>query len=484
MVILAASICTKGGKAILSRQFRDISKSRIEGLLSVFSQLTNTGVQHTSIETDYIRYIFQPLEELYMILITNLHSNILQDISTLHIFSQTVINICHSCDEREILRNAFELLNAFDEITSFGYRENLSFAQIKSFLEMDSHEEKIQEIIAKNKELEAGEERKRRVKQFELQRKESSKKGFNSSQSFPNNRYQLASQSLYNTDSIHIMKDINQNQANKPVTLKGKGMHLEKKLKQPDLYESIKHNKNFKEYLSLNTSTKQDIINETTSSTEDIQIKISENIFIVQTRNGVIENMEIKGDLHLCILQPNAAFSRLFLCDNKDKEVQYKTHPNVNKSEFLSNKVIAHRDSTKPFPVNNSLGVLKWRIIEQNKKINFPLNFNFHSSYDNNGYININIEYELTSNIYQLHNVLLSIPIQSSTIQKTSEGITINHKKNSLEWLISKIDNLNQLDSKEIIIESNNIESLFPISIYFNMKTLIFNIDVKSLKRN
>lgn len=51
--------------------------------------------------------------------------------------------------EAEILRNAFELLSSFDEIISEGYRENVNLAQVRSIIEMESHEEKIQEIIAR-----------------------------------------------------------------------------------------------------------------------------------------------------------------------------------------------------------------------------------------------------------------------------------------------------------------------------------------------
>ena len=84
-----------------------------------------------------------------MVLITNRQSNILQDIDSLHLFAQVVSSICKSLDEREILRHAYELLSAFDEIISLGYRENLSLSQIKTFLEMESHEERIQEIISR-----------------------------------------------------------------------------------------------------------------------------------------------------------------------------------------------------------------------------------------------------------------------------------------------------------------------------------------------
>ena len=147
--MLAASICTRGGKAVLSRQFREVARSRIEGLLASFPKLADSGTQHTTVEQDNVRYVYQPLDELYMVLITNRQSNILQDIDSLHLFAQVVTSICKTLDEREILRNAYELLSAFDELVTLGYRENLSLSQIKTFLEMESHEERIQEIISR-----------------------------------------------------------------------------------------------------------------------------------------------------------------------------------------------------------------------------------------------------------------------------------------------------------------------------------------------
>lgn len=149
-VVLAASICTRGGKAVLSRHFRPIPRSRIEGLLASFPKLADSSTQHTTVEADNVRYVYQPLDELFLLLITNRQSNILQDIDSLHLFAQVVTTVCtKGLDEREILRNAYELLSAFDELVTLGYRENLSIGQIKTFLEMESHEERIQEIISR-----------------------------------------------------------------------------------------------------------------------------------------------------------------------------------------------------------------------------------------------------------------------------------------------------------------------------------------------
>lgn len=62
--------------AVISRQFREMQRSRIEGLLASFPKLTSTGHQHTTVETEHVRYVYQPLEELFMVLITNRQVNI------------------------------------------------------------------------------------------------------------------------------------------------------------------------------------------------------------------------------------------------------------------------------------------------------------------------------------------------------------------------------------------------------------------------
>jgi hypothetical protein len=56
--------------------------------------------------------------------------------------------------EPAVLANSFELLCAFDEVVSLGYKENVSLQQIRNVLEGESHEEKIQDIIARVRRLE------------------------------------------------------------------------------------------------------------------------------------------------------------------------------------------------------------------------------------------------------------------------------------------------------------------------------------------
>src|SRR6266540_596660 len=76
--------------ALFSRQFVDIYRERLEGLLAAFPKLVGTGKQHTYVETENVRYVYQPIEALYLLLITNKQSNILEDLDTLRLLSKLV----------------------------------------------------------------------------------------------------------------------------------------------------------------------------------------------------------------------------------------------------------------------------------------------------------------------------------------------------------------------------------------------------------
>ncbi|KAI6230370.1 Coatomer subunit delta [Aphelenchoides fujianensis] len=147
MVLITAAVFTKGGKLLLSRQFvSEMTRARLEGLLDAFPKLVSAEKgqrQHTFIETDSVRYVYQPLDQIYMCLVTTKTSNILEDLETLRLFARIIPEYCRSNEESEILANAFELIFAFDEVVALGHRENVNLAQIRTFTEMDSHEERV-----------------------------------------------------------------------------------------------------------------------------------------------------------------------------------------------------------------------------------------------------------------------------------------------------------------------------------------------------
>lgn len=428
MVVLAASICTRGGKAVLSRQFREIPKARIEGLLVSFPKLAGSGEgsQHTTVETESARFVYQPLEELYMLLITNKQSNILQDIDSLHLFAQIVTSICKICDEREILRNAFELLSAFDEVISQGYRENLTLAQVKTFLEMDSHEEKLQDIIARNKEIEASEERKRRAKQLELQRREMAKRGTGlsgfgaggsrSSSSYSSTSYQPITRV---SPAVNDTYDTYEAEKNKlKAAPKGKGMQLGRKSKPSNVFEAVRGELgDEKAPLVQSAASSADVSRPEIPEGQGVVITIQENATVQLDREGQCSKFDVQGELSLHISDHSLTKIRLSLAEasaTSAKGVQFKTHPNVDRAAFSSSHVIGVKDPTRGFPLNQPLKVLRWTLDAKAKGDKPPLIVNCWLSPGADNSFSATIEYEFSdaNEDEVLTDVIISIPFR------------------------------------------------------------------------
>lgn len=167
MVIISAAIITKQGKILLARQFLDITKSQLEGLLCNFPRLIDRDMQHTFVDAESVRYVYQSIDELYLILITTKSSNIVEDLETMRLLQKIIQHYCpFNVDEGNILRYSFDIVHAFDDVVSLGFRESVTLNQILTYTEMESQEERIAKEKRKMLELEAKEIAKR--KQIEI----------------------------------------------------------------------------------------------------------------------------------------------------------------------------------------------------------------------------------------------------------------------------------------------------------------------------
>lgn len=489
MVVLAASICTRGGKAVLSRQFREIARSRIEALLASFPKLADSGTQHTTVEQDNVRFVYQPLDELYIVLITNRQSNILQDIDSLHLFAQVTTSICKSLDEREILRNAFELLSAFDELVTMGYRENLTLAQIKGFLEMESHEERIQEIIERNKELEASEERKRKAKQLEIQRKEAARTGRAMAPRAPNYPVYTPPSRPTVPDTYDTYEAEKKKTFAKALPTRGKGMQLGKKSKTTDIYEKVRGDlgPEVEESSPLVTPQTSTPVGEKASSArpslstdrEPIHITIAETISATLTREGALKSFEVKGDLQLRITDPSFTKVKLDLLANPTHGAQFRTHPNVDKAVFTSSSAIQLKDTTKRFPANNAIGVLRWRVAgsgSDNADI-LPITFTVWVNKGSDS-TTVTVEYELTGSD-ALRDVVVTIPYGTEEPTVSSFDAVYEVSGDSLDWNIGTVDESNATGSFEFEAVGDGDENeFFPMNVRFAKATPFVEVDV------
>jgi hypothetical protein len=151
----------------------------------IASELAGAGAgasskQHTFVETENVRYVYLPLEgSLFLLLVTNKGSNIVEDLDTLRLISRVLpeqLGVGVALNEDTVAAKAFELLFALDEVVaSGGYREEITLHQVRVNLEMESHEEKLAEMIKASKMAEAKEAAKRKANEIREKTREDEK---------------------------------------------------------------------------------------------------------------------------------------------------------------------------------------------------------------------------------------------------------------------------------------------------------------------
>lgn len=172
MVAFSCIICTKTAKIIFARQFIKMTRMELEEHVINFTRNIEACKDNNTFESEKARYIYIPLEQLYLILLTNKDSNLIEDLEILKIIYRLIQDICGNFSESNIINNSFELIMGIDDIVNMGYRDAVSIAQIKHYLLMDSQEEKEFRKIQEQKENIAKKQMKEKAKEFEKMRRE------------------------------------------------------------------------------------------------------------------------------------------------------------------------------------------------------------------------------------------------------------------------------------------------------------------------
>ncbi|CAO2635300.1 Coatomer subunit delta [Lemmus lemmus] len=343
-----------------------MTRTRIEGLLAAFPKLMNTGKQHTFVETESVRYVYQPMEKLYMVLITTKNSNILEDLETLRLFSRVIPEYCRALEENEISEHCFDLIFAFDEIVALGYRENVNLAQIRTFTEMDSHEEKVFRAVRETQEREAKAEMRRKAKELQQARRDAERQGkkapgfggFGSSAVSGGSTAAMITEAIIETDKPKVPSG-----PSKALKLGAKGKEVDNFVDKLKSEGETVMSSNMGKRTSEATRVHALPINmERNLLLYSVHMKIEEKITLTCGRDGGLQNMELHGMIMLRISDEKFGRIRLHVENEDKKGVQLQTHPNVDKKLFTAESLIGLKNPEKSFPVNSDVGVLKWRL--------------------------------------------------------------------------------------------------------------------------
>lgn len=209
-----------------------------------------------------------------------------------------------------------------------------------------------------------------------------------------------------------------------------------------------------------------------------IHVTIAETINAKLSRDGALNSLEIKGDLQLKISDATLTKVKIALVANASHGVQFRTHPNVDKALFNTSKAIQMSNAAKGFPVNNSVGVLRWRATPKVDDASaLPITFTVWVNKGSDDTYNITVEYELTGND-SLKDVTVTIPYSTSEPAVSSFDATYEVSGDSLEWVIGSVDESNSSGQFDFEAQAEDENEFFPMQIRFGKTKPFIDVDV------
>eukprot|EP00808_Paulinella_micropora_P005717 g34202.t1 len=498
MVVLAASVLTKPGKVVLSRQFVTMTRGRIETLLANFPKLIatdSTQKQHTFVETEDVRYVYQPIEQLYLVLVTTKQSNIMEDLETLRLLSQLILEYCGGNTEALVREKGFELCFAFDEAVSMGYQENVTLTQVKTFIEMDSHEERLSDIIKKGKENEARVEMQRKAEIISRQ-KEQMRKG--SAGGPPGQSYSVDDPSEVDDSTKPKEKDKEKKKKEKKKKEKKKqdvtsssssGMQLGGKPKgSNEFYQALSREENLTA-APAKAPTAAAIMGEPEEETQsfDTAVAVSclEKLVVEMDKEGGVKSLSLAGELKITVFDPEWAKIRLKTSGALGKEFKTRLHPKVSPKEYKKSGTLQLSDPERAFPTgsDNAPVILRWVMkTEDESQLPFTVNFWANPEDDNTS---VDVTLELQKEHLVLKNIVVTIPCNTSDAPEVAEHDgewNFDARKKLMVW---RIPELSEASSKASLDFTCDVEpdDFYPLSINFESSTTYSQLQVESIEK-
>lgn len=267
-------------------------------------------------------------------------------------------------------------------------------------------------------------------------------------------------------------------------------MQLGKKSKTTDMFERVRGDLDTQadECAPLTSTTQQSSNTQKVASPRDsvsidrdaIRITVAETISAKLSRDGVLNTFSVKGDLQLRIMDPSLTKVKLELTANANDGAQFRTHPNVDKALFTNSKTIQLRDSSRGFPTNNSVGVLRWSLNATTTSTkSLPITFTVWVNKGADESWTVTVEYELTGND-ALRNVAVTIPYATSEPAVSSFDAMYEVSGDSLEWTIGPVDESNPSGSFEFEAQAEDESEFFPMKVQFAKSKPFVDVDVSS----
>ncbi|XP_953001.1 coatomer delta subunit, putative [Theileria annulata] len=429
MSILSTGLASEM-RILVSRQHTPMTREEIESCFSNFLRLIeNKSGDHTFVESDKNRFLYQLVDNFYVFVMTTLDSNIIEDLIVLKTLCEIVQNLVKPViNEENILKNIFDILFYMDELVSNNQGENMTFDQIKVYIEMDSYEEKLHKKVEKSK---VKEEEKRREMTSKMEKRKQLDKLF-IDPSYP------TSHSSY--------------QEPPPVIQEPKIQLQSRNISQ---YNTIK-------------KLKEKEIAKIVEGEAPVVVQIIETCNGNLHLDGDVDSLNVQGELVTTVFEEQAQSASLQFTSNKDIKMKY--HPMVDKKMVTKSKI----ELQNGFNLAQPLSIIKWKY--KLSEEDFPLSV---TCWPSEGTTECVVVIEITNNSNLTFNDLTFQVLHSrfdNIKVNYNEGGNVDSNPDSLVWVVPTFS---ESDSVKLEFSTTtDLNNILPFTLVANSQDPLSNVKV------
>lgn len=466
-MIHTVAVLSRAGRLLLARQYTHENRSQIEGHLGAFPKLIATS-GHAYIDTETVRFIYQEIGELYIVLVVSRDSNIVEDLAAVSLLTDVTGQVASKFDEDSVLSHGLDLVFAYDECVFDGFRQNITSADVARFLRMESQAEKQANQIRAEKEARAADEMRRKLQKLSEERGGGAGGVTGLIKSIAG---QVTSVGNTGPSAVPTSPVVEvERPAPRPSRPTRGGMDLTRTSRTRA--EQVMVEEGLSEAVSRPSRAKVD------DAPSGLRVLLAEKFTAVLSRLGAVKEVAVEGRL----IVTSGKRARVHLqasADLKQGKYRYKLMQQPRGNLWQAEKKLEFDNTAGKYGPGAEVTLLCWRATS-NDENDLPITVGCWVPQQTQSASTFSVEVELKKDGFKCDSAEIIIPIHSRDVDVSHcDGTTEVYERDGyLKWTLEPLDDQNPRAELEFTVPACEEDAFFPVTVSFEAPTNICDINV------
>ncbi|EDR29994.1 coatomer subunit delta-1, putative [Entamoeba dispar SAW760] len=445
--------------------------------------------QVTFIQLEKIKYIYQPVDDIYVVLITSINSNIVEDTQILQCIVSVLSQRLDGITEAKICSDVFVITDIISEFCNFdGTCEKLTSSDVEQNLAMQSQEEELYFLELKQKKNDAKKLAQQKASELSAEKKsrEKMEKQKGKEQRAIDEKYQEI-QRIQQEEMIKMQEEeerrrIEKEKKKETIKMKKGGITLGKQKKilfDEEEEKNVLNNEDnsaSQEEEQQQPNQEKKVIKEKKLMTENMIIKLIENVSCSMYSENSTCSLSLAGSLSVSVADASLTHTPITI-NHYELPLKTQLHPQMDTTAFNKDHILIPKTNAKGYAIGSTPSLLiKWSYTSTDNE-SLPISVTCWPS-EEEDHLSMTISYETKK---QLNNLRIIVPVKENVIVDSCEG-TYN-TEDGLEWIIGNVEQ-GSTGAMEFTLNDNNLrtDDMFPVKIEFDVDQTYSGLKINEIK--